>query len=83
MANHLNDPITTSLKPDLTEKEEVDEEMATGTWLSASELVVCLAAKPCNPEAPMLLDRMMRQLTSHSILKCWGKATSFSRRGEY
>ncbi|CAA7013413.1 unnamed protein product [Microthlaspi erraticum] len=40
------------------------------TWLSPSEIAVRLPSKPSNPEAPMLLDRMMRQLASHSILKC-------------
>uniref|UniRef100_A0A1J3DNC0 Caffeic acid 3-O-methyltransferase n=1 Tax=Noccaea caerulescens TaxID=107243 RepID=A0A1J3DNC0_NOCCA len=41
-----------------------------GMWLSASELAFRLPTKPTNPEAPALLDRMMRLLVSHSILKC-------------
>ncbi|XP_010432829.1 PREDICTED: indole glucosinolate O-methyltransferase 4 [Camelina sativa] len=39
-------------------------------WLSASEIAIALPTKPTNPEAPMLLDRMLRLLASHSILKC-------------
>ncbi|XP_010438010.1 PREDICTED: indole glucosinolate O-methyltransferase 4-like isoform X1 [Camelina sativa] len=39
-------------------------------WLSPSEIAIALPTKPTNPEAPMLLDRMLRLLTSHSILKC-------------
>ncbi|KAF2609357.1 hypothetical protein F2Q68_00045422 [Brassica cretica] len=41
-----------------------------GTWLSPSELAFRLPTKPTNPEAPLMLDRMMRLLASHSILKC-------------
>ncbi|EFH63949.1 O-methyltransferase family 2 protein [Arabidopsis lyrata subsp. lyrata] len=41
-----------------------------GTWLSPSEIAVSLPTKPTNPEAPVLLDRMLRLLVSHSILKC-------------
>ncbi|CAL9241008.1 unnamed protein product [Arabidopsis halleri] len=40
------------------------------TWLSPSEIAVSLPTKPTNPEAPVLLDRMLRLLVSHSILKC-------------
>ncbi|VVA95634.1 unnamed protein product [Arabis nemorensis] len=39
-------------------------------WLSPSEITVGLPTKPMNPEAPVLLDRMLRLLVSHSILKC-------------
>ncbi|KAG5381181.1 hypothetical protein IGI04_029023 [Brassica rapa subsp. trilocularis] len=39
-------------------------------WLSPSEIVSRLPTKPTNPEAPMLLDRMLRLLASHSVLKC-------------
>ncbi|XP_019091399.1 PREDICTED: indole glucosinolate O-methyltransferase 4-like [Camelina sativa] len=39
-------------------------------WLSPSEIAFALPTKPTNPEAPMLLDRMLRLLASHSILKC-------------
>ncbi|EOA34652.1 hypothetical protein CARUB_v10022215mg [Capsella rubella] len=41
-----------------------------GTWLSPSEIAASLPTKPTNPEAPTLLDRMLRLLASHSILKC-------------
>ncbi|XP_010416696.1 PREDICTED: indole glucosinolate O-methyltransferase 4-like [Camelina sativa] len=41
-----------------------------GAWLSPSEIVDSLPTKPTNPEAPVLLDRMLRLLVSHSILKC-------------
>lgn len=43
---------------------------SNGTWLSPSEIAVSLPNKPTNPEAPVLLDRMLRLLVSHSILKC-------------
>nr|VDD00274.1 unnamed protein product [Brassica rapa] len=41
-----------------------------GAWLSPSEITVRLPTKPTNPEAPVLLDRMLRLLVSHSMLKC-------------
>ncbi|CAN6999443.1 unnamed protein product [Brassica oleracea var. botrytis] len=41
-----------------------------GTWKSPSEISANLPIKPKNPEAPNLLDRMLRLLVSHSILKC-------------
>ncbi|VVA95633.1 unnamed protein product [Arabis nemorensis] len=41
-----------------------------GTWLSPYEIAVSLPTKPTNPEAPVLLDRILRLLVSHSILKC-------------
>ncbi|CAA7022846.1 unnamed protein product [Microthlaspi erraticum] len=40
-----------------------------GVWLSSSEIVPRLPIKPTNPEAPVLLDRMLILLASHSILK--------------
>ncbi|CAF2065461.1 unnamed protein product [Brassica oleracea var. botrytis] len=39
-------------------------------WLSPSEIASRLPTKPTNPEAPMLLDRMLRLLASDSVLKC-------------
>ncbi|KFK42147.1 hypothetical protein AALP_AA2G217300 [Arabis alpina] len=39
-------------------------------WLSPSKIAVSLPTKPTNLEAPVLLDRMLRLLVSHSILKC-------------
>ncbi|KAL9283357.1 putative O-methyltransferase COMT-type, S-adenosyl-L-methionine-dependent methyltransferase [Arabidopsis thaliana] len=39
-------------------------------WLSPSEIALRLPTKPCNLEAPVLLDRMLRFLVSHSVLKC-------------
>ncbi|CAH8356236.1 unnamed protein product [Eruca vesicaria subsp. sativa] len=39
-------------------------------WLSPSEITASLRTKPKNPEAPVLLDRMLRLLVSHSMLKC-------------
>ncbi|KAJ4874306.1 O-methyltransferase family protein [Raphanus sativus] len=44
--------------------------VADGTWLSPSEIASRLPTKPTNPEAPMLLDRMLRLLASHSVFKC-------------
>ncbi|KAH0938665.1 hypothetical protein HID58_006126 [Brassica napus] len=41
-----------------------------GTWKSPPEITANLPIKPKNPEAPNLLDRMLRLLVSHSILKC-------------
>ncbi|CAE6238978.1 unnamed protein product [Arabidopsis arenosa] len=41
-----------------------------GLWLSPSEIALRLPTKPSNPEAPVLLDRMLRLLASYSILKC-------------
>ncbi|KAG7545462.1 S-adenosyl-L-methionine-dependent methyltransferase [Arabidopsis suecica] len=41
-----------------------------GVWLSSSEIAFGLPTKPTNPEAPILLDRMLRLLVGHSILKC-------------
>ncbi|ESQ29063.1 hypothetical protein EUTSA_v10023537mg [Eutrema salsugineum] len=40
-----------------------------GVWLSSSEIALRLPTKPTNPEAPVLLDRMLVLLASHSILK--------------
>lgn len=39
-------------------------------WLSSTEIAFGLPTKPNNPDAPMLLDRMLRLLVSHSVLKC-------------
>ncbi|KFK40529.1 hypothetical protein AALP_AA2G007600 [Arabis alpina] len=103
MANHLQDPLTTSSKPSLIkEEEQLDEEKVSlqaerlvntmafpmvlkaalelgvidtiaavdeGVWLSASEIALRLPTKPTNPEAAVLLDRMLVLLASHSILK--------------
>ncbi|WZY77111.1 hypothetical protein YC2023_023495 [Brassica napus] len=41
-----------------------------GAWLSPYEIARSLPTKPINPEAPVMLDRMLRLLVSHSILKC-------------
>ncbi|KAL1214584.1 Indole glucosinolate O-methyltransferase 1 [Cardamine amara subsp. amara] len=50
----------------------IDTVAAAGndTWLSPYEIALSLPTKPTNPEAPVLLDRMLRLLVSHSILKC-------------
>lgn len=40
-----------------------------GVWLSSYEIALRLPTKPTNPEAPVLLDRMLIFLASHSILK--------------
>ncbi|XP_010539649.1 PREDICTED: indole glucosinolate O-methyltransferase 4-like [Tarenaya hassleriana] len=45
-------------------------EAGEGAWLSPSEIASRLPTKPTNPQAPLLLDRMLRLLTSYSILKC-------------
>ncbi|WZZ88061.1 hypothetical protein YC2023_116640 [Brassica napus] len=41
---------------------------AQGVWLSAADIALRLPTKPTNPEAPILLDRMLVLLVSHSIL---------------
>ncbi|KAB2097883.1 hypothetical protein ERO13_A01G189400v2 [Gossypium hirsutum] len=43
-----------------------------GAFLSPSQIASALPSK--NPDAPVLLDRMLRLLASHSILKCAVKA---------
>ncbi|MBA0551219.1 hypothetical protein Golob_022114 [Gossypium lobatum] len=43
-----------------------------GSFLSPSQIASALPSK--NPDAPVLLDRMLRLLASHSILKCSVKA---------
>ncbi|MBA0823994.1 hypothetical protein Goarm_020685 [Gossypium armourianum] len=43
-----------------------------GAFLSPSQIASALPSK--NPDAPVLLDRMLRLLASHSILKCSVKA---------
>ena len=40
-----------------------------GVWLSSSEIAFRLPTKPTNPEAPVLLERMLVLLASHSLLK--------------
>lgn len=40
-----------------------------GLWLSPSEIALRLSTKPRNPQAPVLLDRMLRLLASYSVLK--------------
>lgn len=103
MANHFQDPLTTSPKPSLNkEEQQLEEETVSlqaerilnslafpmvlkaalelgvietiaavdeGEWISSSEIVLRLPTKPTNPEAPVLLDRMLVLLVSHSILK--------------
>ncbi|XP_019095634.1 PREDICTED: indole glucosinolate O-methyltransferase 1-like [Camelina sativa] len=39
-------------------------------WLSPSEIAQRLPIKPSNPEAPVLLDRMLRFLASYLVFKC-------------
>ncbi|XP_019094840.1 PREDICTED: indole glucosinolate O-methyltransferase 1-like [Camelina sativa] len=41
-----------------------------GVWLSSTEIALRLPTKPTNPQAPVLLDRILALLVSHSILKC-------------
>ncbi|KAL0886862.1 hypothetical protein Bca101_010845 [Brassica carinata] len=41
-----------------------------GLWLSPSEITLRLSTKPRNPQAPVLVDRMLRLLASYSVLKC-------------
>ncbi|CAA7049069.1 unnamed protein product [Microthlaspi erraticum] len=41
-----------------------------GLWLSSSEIALRLPTKPSNPEAPVLLERMLRFLASYSVFKC-------------
>ena len=50
----------------------IDKIAAAGNnmWLSPYEIARSLPNKPTNPEAPVLLDRMLRLLVSHSIMKC-------------
>ncbi|XP_010430399.1 PREDICTED: indole glucosinolate O-methyltransferase 4-like [Camelina sativa] len=104
MANHLQDPLTTSSElAIIKEDQQFDKEKVSlqadkilytmafpmafktalelgvfdtisavdeGMWLSSSEIALRLPTKPTNPEAPVLLDRMLALLVSHSILKC-------------
>ncbi|CAA7042465.1 unnamed protein product [Microthlaspi erraticum] len=44
--------------------------LGDGLWLSPSEIASRLPTKPSNPEAPVLLDRMLRFLATFSVLKC-------------
>lgn len=55
---------------------------SNGMWPSASEIALGLPIKPTNPEAPLLLDRMLRLLVSHSILKCRIVETGENNRTE-
>ncbi|KAL0889146.1 hypothetical protein Bca101_013129 [Brassica carinata] len=60
--------------------------VGNGAWLSPFEISCSLPTKPTNPEAPMLLDRMLRLLVSHSILKCRmveSKSNDRTRKMEY
>jgi len=43
---------------------------ATSTFLSPSEIASQIPTIPRNPEAPALLDRMLRLLASYSMVKC-------------
>ncbi|KAL4596228.1 hypothetical protein ACB092_12G149300 [Castanea dentata] len=47
---------------------DIISEAGTGAFLSPSEIAAKLPTK--NPDAPVLLDRMLRLLASYSILKC-------------
>ncbi|CAA7049070.1 unnamed protein product [Microthlaspi erraticum] len=51
-----------------------------GVWLSSFEIALRLPTKPSNPEAPELLDRMLRLLASYSILKC--RAVVIEEKGQ-
>ncbi|CAH2067642.1 unnamed protein product [Thlaspi arvense] len=42
----------------------------SGSFLKPSEIAVRLPTTPSNPEAPALLDRMLRLLASYSMVKC-------------
>ncbi|XP_010539738.1 PREDICTED: indole glucosinolate O-methyltransferase 4-like [Tarenaya hassleriana] len=41
-----------------------------GAWLSPSQIASGLPTEPRNPQAPILLDRMLRLLASYSVVKC-------------
>ncbi|CAH8389961.1 unnamed protein product [Eruca vesicaria subsp. sativa] len=51
------------------------EATRSDSFLSTSEIVSRLPTTPRNPEAPVLLDRMLRLLASYSMVKC-GKVSS-------
>ncbi|KAK9270836.1 hypothetical protein L1049_026422 [Liquidambar formosana] len=51
-----------------------------GAFLSPSEISAQLPTK--NPDAPVLLDRVLRLLASHSILKCSLRTGDHWRSGE-
>ncbi|XP_010430397.1 PREDICTED: indole glucosinolate O-methyltransferase 4-like [Camelina sativa] len=53
-----------------------------GVWLSSSAIVLGLPTKPTNPEAPVLLDRMLVLLASHEILKYHMVETGKNGRSE-
>ncbi|KAG2254515.1 hypothetical protein Bca52824_084651 [Brassica carinata] len=42
----------------------------SGSFLKPSEIATRLPTQPSNPEAPVLLDRMLRLLASYSMVKC-------------
>ncbi|KAG7590387.1 S-adenosyl-L-methionine-dependent methyltransferase [Arabidopsis suecica] len=42
----------------------------SGSFLTPSEIATRLPTKPSNPEAPALLDRILRLLASYSMVKC-------------
>ncbi|KAG7592466.1 O-methyltransferase domain [Arabidopsis thaliana x Arabidopsis arenosa] len=46
------------------------EASRTDSFLSPSEIASKLPTTPRNPEAPVLLDRMLRLLASYSVVKC-------------
>ncbi|CAL9218372.1 unnamed protein product [Arabidopsis halleri] len=55
----------------------LDTMAAAGNNTWQRRIAFALPTKPTNPEGPVLLDRMLRLLVSHSILKCrikdpWG-----------
>ena len=51
------------------------EAARTNSFLSPSEIGSRLPTTPRSPEAPVLLDRMLRLLASYSMVKC-GKVSS-------
>ncbi|KFK27033.1 hypothetical protein AALP_AA8G325300 [Arabis alpina] len=53
----------------------IDTIATAGLWFSPSEVALRLPIKPSNPEAPVLLDRMLRLLASYSVFKCRTVAT--------
>lgn len=69
LVNTLAFPMVLKAALELGVIETIAAAVDEGVWLSSYEIALRLPTKPTNPEAPVLLDRMLILLASHSILK--------------
>ncbi|KAL0693885.1 hypothetical protein Bca4012_061065 [Brassica carinata] len=69
LVNTLAFPMVLKAALELGVIETIAAAVDEGVWLSSYEIGLRLPTKPTNPEAPVLLDRMLILLASHSILK--------------